>query len=314
MAALVASEIADGQTFAEQSSLTEAEAKTFAGDGIDSAGGVTDQGGASAINVAKTLGDGNGSAFVGGVFGVFEPTRKFGEVRKSIFQTQLLIGRDRSDADFFVADGRDINLGAIAPMQFHALGPGRDAIVTTESETKILAAVCSEIAGRKFCPITNAGRGAIGTDDPTGTHQFPGDEYTFRVKTRHSGLPKETNASSGGTLAHQLMQIRATNPIGGSARKFSLSFCATAHETNAVERKRFVFRDGDAEVAKSFHSVGHQAFAARLVDRGDRSIRENHAETETPRGDGACEARGSAANYKHVPRFGKGSCHNTGAM
>jgi hypothetical protein len=73
------------------------------------------------------------------------------------------------------------------------------------------------------------------------------------------------------------MQMRTPDSVSCSARKLGLGFCAVAHETNAAEWIRFAIGNRDAEMAQSFDSLRHQALATSLVDRGNGSIRHDHA-------------------------------------
>ena len=61
-------EIACGQSFGEERSLAKTEADAFAGDGVDGAGGVADEGDVAGGYVAQAAGGGDGSALRTGGF------------------------------------------------------------------------------------------------------------------------------------------------------------------------------------------------------------------------------------------------------
>src|ERR1700730_3202715 len=105
------------------------------------------------------------------------------------------------------------------------------------------------------------------------------------------------------------MQIGTPNSVSGSARKCSLSFCAVAYKTNTAEWIRFAFGNRDAEVVQSLDSVRHQSLAARLVDRWNRAIGQDYAQTTGARRNSRCQPARSAADYEYVHRIWKTTHH-----
>ncbi len=77
---LIAREIILDKAIGEQRGLAKTEAQAFAGDGIDSAGGVSDERDVVAIDVMQCPTDGDRSALAGGGFGVLKASGKLGKV------------------------------------------------------------------------------------------------------------------------------------------------------------------------------------------------------------------------------------------
>ena len=72
----------------------------------------------------------------------------------------------------------DVDLGIVAPIQLHEIGPGGDAIMTAESEAHIFLAMTVETG-----PAADAGIGAVGTDDPARGHEAIREKNAFTLKT-----------------------------------------------------------------------------------------------------------------------------------
>src|SRR5579859_5953873 len=99
-------------------------------------------------------------------------------------------------------------------------------------------------------------------------------------------------------MVHQdAMEVGAADSVRCPARKLSLGLRAVAHETNAAKRIRNALGNGDAELTQGLDSIRHEPFAAGLVDRRDRAIRYDHAQTVAARRDGCRQTGRAAANY-----------------
>jgi hypothetical protein len=60
--------------------------------------------------------------------------------------------------------------------------------------------------------------------------------------------------------------------------------------------------DGDPESFERRQAVGHQAFAARFVDRHPRAVGHDDAESPLPCRNGRCQSRGTTTNYEYISR------------
>jgi hypothetical protein len=69
---LIGIEVAVGDGVGAGDGLLEREAESIAGDGLDGAGGIANEGDVVALDVAEAAGGGNGAAFDGRLFGVLK--------------------------------------------------------------------------------------------------------------------------------------------------------------------------------------------------------------------------------------------------
>src|ERR1700733_1648438 len=113
MLKLIACEIVVGETISQQRGLAKSEAKAFARDRIDSAGGVSDERDVVAIYVMQSSADGDRSALAGGGFGVLKTGGRLGKICEGGIEPQGRIRADERDADFIGAYGRDVDLRVI---------------------------------------------------------------------------------------------------------------------------------------------------------------------------------------------------------
>src|SRR5208283_715984 len=306
MTLLIASQISARQALAEQRGLPEGKAETFSGDGVYSTRSVADQYGLATIHAPQSSRDGDRSPLVGGVFRIFEVCAKFGKFPERVFKPQLWATRNHGHTNFFVADGRGINLAVTAPVQFHEIGPGRDAVVAPEGEAQILLMGCIQLD-----PVTDARTGSVGAYHPACAQQFSRDQRAFRMQSGDRSLPQHANAARRRMIQQDTMQIRTPDPVRCSPRKHSLGLDAFANKTNAAKGIRFTFGNRDAELVQRLESVRHQSLAAGLVDRRNGAIRHHYAQTVTTSRDGRCQTGRSAADYKYIPRLGETRLHKS---
>src|SRR5208282_581719 len=106
-----------------------------------------------------------------------------------------------------------------------------------------------------------------------------------------------------GALRHQPMQDRAPHRKPTAAVwKLRLRRQRRREKTNAAKREGFVHGHMNAEVFQCLKTIRQKTFAARLVDRRLRPVRNDNPKTALPRCDRRSQARGPAANYKNVCR------------
>ena len=141
---LVARKIIVGQAIDQQRGLAKSEAQAFAGDGVHSAGGVSDERNIFVIDVVQSSGDSNRSALAGGDFCMLKASGKLGKICKRGIEPQMRIRADESEADFIGAYGRDIDLTIIGPVQLHEAAPGSDTIMAAKSEASFFSLVTIE--------------------------------------------------------------------------------------------------------------------------------------------------------------------------
>ena len=134
MKCLISRHVPAGQAIAEQRGLFEAEAKTFAGDGVDSTRRVAHEDGVIAVHAPQPARDGDCASFVGSELRIFEAGAQYRKLLERVFQPQLLVRGNQRDTNFPMADGRNVDLAVAAPVQFHEASPWRDLVVAAESE------------------------------------------------------------------------------------------------------------------------------------------------------------------------------------
>src|SRR5271156_1431325 len=132
---------------------------------------------------------------------------KLRKLLERVVDPQLSVGRDHRDTNLLVADGRDIDLAATAPVEFHKIGPGREAIAAPEAEAWIFTfevntsqakTSLAESAQRlsiELGPSANARTAAISADHPTGAHQFSGKQRAFRMKPSYRRPPHHPHSA-----------------------------------------------------------------------------------------------------------------------
>src|ERR1700722_8296527 len=149
-----------------------------------------------------------------------------------------------------MADGRHVNLTVPAPVQFHEVRPRDKPIVAAEAEAPALFLRGIASLSIQIRPPANPRTRAIRADDPASAHQFSGNQSAFRMTARNGRLPQHVNAARRRMFQQNAMQMRASDAVRFSARKFRLGLCAAIQETNTAESKRFAPRNGDAELSQ----------------------------------------------------------------
>lgn len=292
---LIMREAGGSQTIGEGDGLMEGEAQTFASDGIDRAGGVANEGEVAAIDIWESAIGGDGSAFGGGMGSGGEAGGQLGKLSQGMIQTKMGVAGNERGANFLRADGGYIDLAASAPVQFHVIGPGRDAIVYAET-----VAEAEGRLGGEASPLPNAGMEAIGADDPTGGDGFTQDGDARRADGGYGRAPQHAHAGGCGGLHHSRMEDCAAHTERVAFGKGGGHGNAAIDEANAVEGLRVKSVQRYAEAAQGGQAIGHQAFAANLVDGRACAIGEGDIETFAARGNGRREARGTASDDEYT--------------
>ena len=241
---LIAREIILDEAIGEQRRLAKTEAQAFAGDGIDSAGGVSDERDVVAIDVMQSPADGDRSALAGSGFCVLKASGKLGKVYERGIEPQVLVRADEREADFITAYGRDIDLRiselsitcapltVIRPVQLHEIAPGSDAVMASESKASFFFLVMIE-AG----PSAGAGIGAVRADDPARRHKTICEQNAFAINADDRRLPKHRDACIGSMVDKNAMQNGAADSAGVvAAGKDCFGLLTAAHKANAAER------------------------------------------------------------------------------
>ena len=193
---LVLSKVIGFEGYGKSEGLAEAEGEAFAGDGVDGAGGVADQGDVAAGDAMESAAEGDGAARSAGGWSGSETALKFGEVCEGLCDAEMFAGGDEGYADFVGCDGCDVGLAMVAPVDLYVAAPG------TESE--VLAEADAAGGGNRAIesgPGADAGLVAVGSYDVAGGESGaigadglrPGD-VGGGVDSLHQCLPVEADA------------------------------------------------------------------------------------------------------------------------
>src|SRR5262249_49191494 len=117
----------------ESEGLLEAEADAIAGDGVDPTGGVADQGHIVAIHALEAMHGRDRSSFAASRHSSFQASEQFRKGGKHVRDASRRARRDTSEADFAIADWRDVNLGMVFPIDLDTVGPWTETIVLPKS-------------------------------------------------------------------------------------------------------------------------------------------------------------------------------------
>lgn len=148
----------------QRQGLAEGEAETFAGDGVDAAGGVTEERDVASLHVLQRGHDTDGAARAAEGLGMAQSGL---ELRQSLERGGEVgvrgIARHYDDADFFRRDGCDVGLDVGPPEN---LGVGRPGFY---AEVLAHGVAFGDSAGFfESGPAAYAGALAVGADDPAG--------------------------------------------------------------------------------------------------------------------------------------------------
>ncbi len=161
MGGLVTDEGIGLETIRQRQSLTESQTKAFSGDGIDSAGSISDERDIFFPDAPQRAIGGDRTHFRGGGLSPAQARGEFRKFRKGRFQAKARIRRRYRDTDLVMAHRGGISLAAFSPVYFHAIVPRRDTIVAAKGIAKFGVRI-----GIKIGPTAHAGVGAVGSDDP----------------------------------------------------------------------------------------------------------------------------------------------------
>src|SRR5262249_4254231 len=143
-----------------------AEAEAFAGNGVDSAGGVADKRDVAAEDAGVNPGTSDGAAFGCGDARIREARGKLRKLCEGLIHAEVGVGGQKKYADFLCGERGEIKLAGLAPVNFDEVAPRGDFVVATEGEAAI-----AHGAGLESGPAANAGCGAVGSDDPMGAER-----------------------------------------------------------------------------------------------------------------------------------------------
>src|SRR5580700_9621378 len=95
------------------------------------------------------------------------------------------IAGDQSDADFVLRDWSYIDLALRAPVQFHAVAPRRNAIMSPEGKARPIAVITI-----KTGPTPHQRMTSVGSDDPARVNYLLAQQDTVWMQAGHGSLPE----------------------------------------------------------------------------------------------------------------------------
>ena len=230
-----------------------------------------------------------GTPFPARGLGPAQPLRQPGKTsRHRLFQPQMRIPRDQRRANLAAARRRDVNLAAVAPVDFHMPRPRRHREVPAK---RIPArAVPDPVQPR---PAAHLRTRPIGTDYPVRLHD-PGAGDRLIPAQVHARLLRRRH--------QQAMQRGTPHAQTFLPRKVRLHRKPLAHEAHSAKLPAGRLGNRDAERRRRPARFRHQALSARLIDGRTVPVRQHHAQPFPARRDSRRQPRRTAADHEHVRR------------
>ncbi len=248
----------------------------------------------------EAAGEGDAAAFGGGWGGVPEFVAKEGDGVEDFVEAEVGMAGHDGDADFVGRGGGDVSLAEVAPVNFDVGTPGLDAEMCAEAET-----AAAEVGGVEVGPCADAGGLAVGSDQPAVVDRLVGEGGGLVWFEDDRGVPGEAHAEFGGAVEEQAVQAGAAEAY--SCCCFSGIGCEvggdaglTCGEGYAGEGGAVVGFEGDAELGEGVTRVGHDAFAAGLVDGGPLGVGDEYVRAAKAKADGGGETGGAGSGNEYV--------------
>jgi len=114
------------------------------------------------------------------------------------------------------------------------------------------------------------------------------------------GTPSHAHTAIGRVVKHEAVESGAPQAKTGTLREISLHHCTGVAEPDTAERMAAGRGEVESERASPGQAIGHDAFAASLVDRWDCAVCQSDIEAALPGGDSTRETCRPAANYEKI--------------
>lgn len=134
---LVAFKLTHLQGIGKRNSLPEAEAQSFASDGIDTARRISRQSNILSIHPAQTVRCCDRAALRAAYLRTSQSIGKLGIFPPRIFKAHLWIARNKNNASFLGQEWSYVDLRIPAPMNLDAIRPGLHSIVSAMREADV---------------------------------------------------------------------------------------------------------------------------------------------------------------------------------
>jgi hypothetical protein len=133
--------------------------------------------------------------------------------------------------------------------------------VAAKTESQLLATQMVETA-----PSPNIGALSIRADKPLKTDLAAIDQDRRPVEKPGARIPSDPNAGLDGTFNHAPVQFCSAKADSHPNRKDRIDRADRVAEADSTKVIAIGVRDIDTQAIEQFHSIGHQSFAAALIN------------------------------------------------
>jgi hypothetical protein len=299
---LVEVEIVGLECAGEGCGLTKAERKAFAGDSVNGARGVADEGDVAGGDATQLAVECDRASWGARELSSGEVPGKSRKVSESFLRTRDLLIRDKGDTYLIDGVGRDVGLAEVAPVDLDELCPWGNGVVLAESD----ATGADRRVGETHCG-GHAGLMAVGSNEIASTQclAISADDSAVwgRLDALNRVFPVEANAEAGSAIDEKLVENGAADTAARVQRKTGFDGGFAVVKANAAQRVAFGVEklfDIEAQGGEGFKRIGHKAFAAGLVDGRLHAIDDFDLKTLAGGGDSSGETGGACSYYKDV--------------
>jgi hypothetical protein len=141
---------------------------------------------------------------------------------------------------------------------------------------------------------------SVGADDPAAANRFSVHHDLSIARTRDSDSPPGAYSEFFGVMVQCSMKQYTANANSASSGKISLDYAFPSYKLDAAEAARFAIFKRHTQFAQSVEPVGHESFAARLIDGAASTIGHDHIESVLARSNGSGKSRGTSTDYEYV--------------
>ena len=151
-------------------------------------------------------------------------------------------------------------------------------------------------------PTSNVRVLTIGANHPTAADFLSRDRSPTVADAVYSLSPQHPDAYLVCTIQQEPMQTNPADANSSPGWETCLNGDAIVQESNASERSGLIRADGDSELLERRQRIGHESFAAGLLDRRLGGVGYRDIKSFEPGRDGGCQARRPASYHENIRR------------
>jgi hypothetical protein len=160
------------------------------------------------------------------------------------------------------------------------------------------------VAGIQSGPSPYGRVAAIGAGDPAGAHHAVIGNDALRTDAGNLNTPGQSDTGVDGLIHHQLMQLGAPQTESMSVRECGLDGVIAIAKPNPAKRVPLFCVQIQTERTRGGQAIGHDAFAASLVDRRHGRIGDRDRQAAATRSQCGSQAGRASANHEKIRRTG----------